>query len=417
MIIIHNMNKYHKRIVEGALTQHLNTMPVVVLLGARQTGKSTLVQFADDQERRYETLDDPATLSVLSEQPLDLLSIEQYLTLDEVQRLPQVLLDIKRLVDQDRNHGRYLLTGSANLLVMRDVSESLAGRASYLTLWPMSRREQLGLGTCGMWDELISNPEKDWVDLIIEESVDEIAADNNQDWRALAKRGGYPVPALELGEEGKRSIWFDGYVRTYLERDVLQLTNISNLIDFRRLTLMACHRIGQVVNQSELGRSTSIPQPTVNRYLNLLETSYQLVRVPAYVSKRPKRLIKSPKLYWSDTGLALHMAGAEPTGAHFENLILCDLLVWRDSSLASCDIFHWRTTDGIEVDFVLETSSGLIPVEVKATTNPRLRDTTSLRAFQREYEGDSRAGLLLHSGSETTWLTNNVLAVPWWRIL
>ncbi len=417
MIIIHAMNKYHKRIVEGALTQHLNTMPVVVVLGARQTGKSTLVQFAEDQERRYETLDDPATLSVLTEQPLDLLSIEQYLTLDEVQRLPQVLLDIKRLVDQDRNHGRYLLTGSANLLVMRDVSESLAGRASYLTLWPMSRREQLGLGTCGMWDELVSNREKDWVDLIIEESIDEIAADNNQDWRTLVKRGGYPIPALELEDEGKRSIWFDGYVRTYLERDVLQLANISNLIDFRRLILMACQRIGQVVNQTELGRSTSIPQPTVNRYLNLLETSYQLVRVPAYVSKRSKRLIKSPKLYWSDTGLALHMAGAEPTGAHFENLILGDLLVWRDSSLARCDIFHWRTTDGIEVDFVLETSSGLIPIEVKATTNPRLRDTTSLRAFQREYEGASRAGLLLHSGSETTWLTNNVLAVPWWRIL
>ena len=417
MIIIHVMNKYHKRIVEGALTQHLNTMPVVVVLGARQTGKSTLVQFAEDQERRYETLDDPATLSVLSEQPLDLLSIEQYLTLDEVQRLPQVLLDIKRLVDQDRNHGRYLLTGSANLLVMRDVSESLAGRASYLTLWPMSRREQLGLGTCGVWDELVSIPEKDWVDLIIEESIDEIAVDNNQDWRTLAKRGGYPIPALELEEEEKRGIWFDGYVRTYLERDVLQLANIPNLIDFRRLTLMACHRIGQVVNQTELGRSTQIPQPTVNRYLNLLETSYQLVRVPAYVSKRSKRLIKTPKLYWSDTGLALHMAGVEPIGAHFENLVLCDLLVWRDSSLANCDIFHWRTTDGIEVDFVLETSSGLIPIEVKATTNPRLRDTTSLRAFQREYEGDSRAGMLLHSGSETTWLTNNVLAVPWWRIL
>ncbi len=392
-------------------------MPVVVVLGARQTGKGTLAQFAENHKRRYETLDDLETLAALSDQPINCVGKEQDLTLVEVQRRPQLLLDIKRQVDEERRDGRYLLTGSANLLRMRNVSETLAGRASYLTLWPMSRREQLGLGTCGMWDELVSNREKDWVDLIVEESIDEIAADNNQDWRTFAKRGGYPIPALELEDEGKRSIWFDGYLRTYLERDVLQLTNISNLIDFRRLTLMACHRIGQVVNQTELGRSTQIPQPTVNRYLNLLETSYQLVRVPAYVSKRSKRLIKSPKLYWSDTGLALHMAGAEPTGAHFENLILCDLLVWRDSSLASCDIFHWRTTDGIEVDFVLETSCGLIPIEVKATTNPRLRDTTSLRAFQREYKGDSRAGLLLHSGSDTTWITNNVLAVPWWRIL
>ena len=417
MFIIQYMNKYHVRSIESTLTQHLRAMPVVVVLGARQTGKSTLVQFAERPERRYETLDDPETLATLSDQPLNLLSIGQDFTLDEVQRLPQVLLDIKRLVDQKRSHGRYLLTGSANLLLMRDVADSLAGRASYITLWPMSRREQLGLGTCGIWDDLISNRERDWFDLISEQSIDEIVDGSNRDWRVHAKRGGYPIPVLELGDERDRNIWFDAYVRAYLERDILQLANVSSLVDFRRLTLMACLRIGQIVNQTELGRSTAIPQPTVNRYLNLLETSYQLVRIPAYVNNRSKRLIKSPKLYWSDTGLALNMVRGEPTGAHFENLILIDLLVWRDSSLVSCRIFHWRTTHGVEVDFVLETGSGLIPIEVKSTTRPRLRDTTSLRAFQEEYEGDSRAGLLLHCGRDTTWLTNNVLAVPWWRIL
>ena len=417
MIIIHLMNKYHTRAVESTLKRHLNVMPVVVVLGARQSGKSTLVQYPENQSRRYESLDEFETLATLSKNPEGLLRVDQDLTLDEVQRLPKILLEVKRLVDEERRHGRFLITGSANLLLMHDVAESLAGRASYLTLWPMSRREQLGIGTCGIWDEFITNSEKDWLELVVEQALDEPIEDQLKDWRSTVKHGGYPIPALELTEEEDRSIWFDGYIRTYIERDVLQLANISNLVDFRRLTMMASHRIGQLVNQSELGRSTGIPQATVNRYLNLLETSYQLVRLPAYASNRTKRLVKAPKLYWSDTGVALSLSSGEPTGAHFENLILCDLLIWRDSIRSKCEIFHWRTTHGAEVDFVLETSSGLIPIEVKSTTQPRLRDTTNLRAFIDEYGSDARSGLLIHSGIDTKWLTNNVLAIPWWQIL
>ena len=417
MIIIHVMNNYHKRSIEGTLSQHLRTMPVVVVVGARQTGKSTLVQFSEHRGRRYETLDDLDTLSILTESPDSILSIDQDLTLDEVQRFPQILVNIKRILDQEHHRGRFLLTGSANLLVMRSVSESLAGRASYLTLWPMSRREKLGLGTCGIWDELVSNEVEIWIDLLTNQRQDEIVLTKNQDWHKLVKQGGYPTPALELNDEVERRIWFDGYVRTYLERDVLQLANVTNLIEFRRLVTVMCHRIGQIVNQTELGRTTAIPQSTVNRYLNLLEASYQLIRLPAYTENRVKRLIKSPKLYWSDPGLALHIAGTEPSGAHFENLILCDLLVWRDSSPSGAEIFHWRTTHGVDVDFVIETATGLIPIEVKTTSQPRLRDTTNLHAFLNEYKEDTRSGILIHTGSETAWLTKNVIAVPWWRIV
>ncbi len=417
MIIIYGVNKYHNRAIETKLAQHLSTMPVVVVVGARQTGKSTLVQLSESRLRRYETLDNLDTLETLKENPDSLLSVDQDLTLDEVQRLPELLVSIKRNLDQERRRGRFLLTGSANLLVMRDVSESLAGRASFLTLWPMSRREKLGAGTCGIWDDIVSNAEKHWIDVVNDQQAVEVAPEDKKDWRELVKHGGYPTPALELNNEIERSIWFDGYVRTYLERDVLQLANVTNLIEFRRLATLLCHRIGQVVNQSELGRTAAIPQSTVNRYLNLLEASYQLVRIPAYTRNRVKRLIKSPKPYWSDPGLALHISGSEPTGAHFENLILCDLLVWRDSSTSGGEIFHWRTTHGVEVDFVLETATGLIPIEVKLTTQPRIRDTTNLHVFLDEYKDDTRSGLLIHAGSETTWLTKNVIAVPWWRVL
>jgi hypothetical protein len=161
-----------------------------------------------------------------------------------------------------------------------------------------------------------------------------------------------------------------------------------------------------------------VPQPTVHRYSNLLETSYLLVRLPAYAVNRTKRLIKSPKLYWGDTGVALHLAeGAEPAGAHLENLVLGDLLAWRDANLDRAEVFYWRTTIGEEVDLVIEIGGRLLPIEVKATARPRVTDTAHLRTFRNEYGSKARAGLLLHAGSTLEWLAPDVLAAPWWRVL
>jgi hypothetical protein len=329
-----------------------------------------------------------------------------------VQRAPDLLLAVKREIDRQRTPGRFLLTGSANLLLMRRVSESLAGRASYLTLWPMTRREQLGLGRCGRWEELLATPDADWADLLAGEDA---GAD---DWQSLARRGGFPTPALQLAAEEERDIWFAGYVRTYLERDLQDLAAIAALPDFRRLMRAACLRMGQIVNQTELGRDVALPQPTVHRYLNLLETSYLLVRLPAYAVNRTKRLIKAPKLYWADVGLAMHLAGLrEPGGAHLENLVLHDLLSWRDGRTARAEILYWRTASGEEVDLVVETDGRLLPIEVKATSRPRLKDAAHLRAFRQEYGDAARVGLLLHTGEAVEWLLPDVLAVPWWRVI
>jgi hypothetical protein len=295
---------------------------------------------------------------------------------------------------------------------MQRVSESLAGRASYLTLWPMTRREQNGAGRCGLWRELLDEPEASWLDLLAAQP------DEPEEWRALALRGGFPTPALELKRPGERAVWFDGYVRTYLERDLQDLASIGSLPDFRRLMRAASLRLGQLVNQAELGRDVALPQPTVHRWLNLLETSYLLVRLPAYAVNRTKRLIKSPKLYWGDTGVALFLAGArDPGGVHLENVVLNDLMTWRDAQIERPEIGYWRTASGEEVDLVVEAEGRLLPIEIKAAARPRLADTAHLRSFRAEYGRKARAGLLLHAGSTLAWLTPDVLATPWWRVL
>lgn len=412
MIIIHRMeHAILARLLEKSLSERLRVMPAVVVTGARQTGKSTLARELTPG-RRFRSLDDLDILDLARRDADTLLAGAEPLTLDEVQREPALLQAVKREIDRRRTPGRFLLTGSANLALMRRVSESLAGRASYLTLRPMTRREQLGSGRCGVWEELIDAEDEDWLDLVASQPGRE------EDWRATARRGGFPFPAVHLADDRERAIWFDGYVRTYLERDLQALSSISALPDFRRLMRATCLRIGQLVNQTELGRDVALPQPTVHRYLNLLETSYLLVRVPAYAVNRTKRLIKSPKLYWGDTGVALHLAQeTTPGGAYLENLILNDLLAWRDARLDRAEILYWRTSLGEEVDFVIEVGDRLLPIEIKATKRPRLRDARHLRTFRAEYGDQARPGLLLHAGTVTEWLTPDVLAVPWWRVV
>jgi len=400
------------RLVTASLTDRLRIMPAVVVTGARQTGKSTLAQDLAPGHRRYFSLDDLDVVDLARRDPQALVGGAQPVTLDEVQREPDLLRAVKRAIDRKRRPGQFLLTGSANLLRMRQVSESLAGRASYLALWPMTRAEQAGRGRCGLWDELLAAPDEEWLDLLAAQP------DEPEDWRALARRGGFPTPSVHMKTARDRAVWFDGYVRTYLERDLQELSAIAALPDFRRLMRAVCLRLGQLVNQTELGRDVALAQPTVRRYLNLLETSYLLVRLPAYAVNRTKRLIKSPKLYWGDTGVALHLGEIdEPGGTHLENLILADLLAWRDARLDGAQLFYWRTAIGEEVDFVIEAGKRLLPIEIKATARPRIGDASHLRTFRAEYGKRARAGLLLHTGNTLEWLAPDVLAVPWWRVL
>jgi predicted AAA+ superfamily ATPase len=411
MIIIHSMNVL-PRAIGNALRDRMAVMPAVVVTGARQTGKSTLAEHMAQPGRRYLSLDEFDVLDAARRDPESLLGAGESITLDEVQREPDLLRAVKRAIDRNRAPGRFLLTGSANLLLMRPVSESLAGRASYLTLWPMTRREQRGEGRFGMWEELVGAPDDEWLDILAAQP------DQPEDWRALARRGGFPTPSVALKTHAERAIWFDGYVRTYLERDLQGLAAISALPDFRRLMRAASLRLGQLLNQTELGRDVGLPQPTVHRWLNLLETSYLVVRLPGYSVNRTKRLIKSPKLYWADTGVALHLSEhSEPSGPHLENIVLHDMLAWRDARPERAEITYWRTTTEDEVDFVIEAGGRVLPVEIKSSARPRRGDITALRLFHAEYGKKSRAGLLLHTGSTLEWIAPGILAAPWWRVL
>jgi uncharacterized protein len=387
--------------------------PVVVLTGARQTGKTALAQLLAGRDgRRALTLDDPDTRERARTDPVGLLSESPTLLLDEVQREPGLILALKRVVDEmgpNRRPGRFLLTGSANLLLMKQVADSLAGRASYVQMHPFTRREMLGMGSCGAWSELFDRPAEEWPGLLAEQSAPP------DDWRTLVLQGGFPYPAYWLQEAAERTSWFRGYESTYLERDLRDLSDIHHLPSFRKLIRAVCLRIGNLLNQTELGRDVGLHQSAVHRYLDLLETSFQLHRLRAWSGNRTTRLIKAPKAYWVDTAAALHLSGAIPDGAHLENLILNDLLVWRDSVDDRVDLGYWRTAGGREVDFIIERGRDLLAVEVKATPTPSYRDATAIRDFV----ADSAAvgGVLLHGGEKTWWIADQVLATPWWKVI
>ena len=400
------------RLVQPQLEELSSVFPVVVVTGARQTGKSTLVRrpelFGDHQ---YITLDDVLVRDQARRDPELLLDRGESLVIDEVQHAPELLLSIKRRVDERRIRGQYVLTGSSNLLVQRNVSESLAGRAGYVPLLPLTRREQLGRGRAGLWTELIEAPPSDWPELLEAQGAPVEA------WQVLAARGGYPTPAHELDQQKQRAHWFAGYTATYLERDLRQLSAIENLADMRRLMAALCLRLGGLMNQAELSRDLGLPSSTVQRFMNLLEVSYQLVRVPGYSVNRTRRLIKAPKIYWSDTGLAMHLAAeTSPRGAHLENLLLTDLMAWAGTAPGRPNVLHWRTAGGAEIDFVIELPDRLLPIEVKASRRVNHHDARHLRTFLTDYSA-SPGALLLYDGDEVLWMDKRILAAPWHRVI
>ncbi len=402
------------RAAAAAVRRALDVSPVVVLLGARQTGKTTLVRSLPElRNRPYLTLDEFDLRAQAKSDPESVVRRAPRLILDEVQRSRDLLIAVKRAVDEEpvRTPGRFVLTGSANLLMMESIGETLAGRAIYVTLWPFTRRERLGHGCAGRWSELMETPFESWPEVM---STEPPLPEN---WRETATRGGLPVPSLDLADAEARALWYSGYVQTYLERDLQALRAVENLVDFRRLMRAASLRTGALLNQTELGRDVGISQVQVHRFLNLMESSYQIVRLPAFAVNRTSRLIKTPKLYWSDTALGMYLGGeTEPRGAHLENLVLSDLLAWRDLQGLKPEIMYWRTATGLEVDFVVESGGRVLPVEVKAAGRVHPADAKGLEAFLDEYPDLASGALLLHDGTESYPLTRRVIAAPWWRV-
>ncbi|RMF83236.1 MAG: ATP-binding protein [Nitrospinota bacterium] len=417
--IIHVMNNfysphefiYRPRWITAPFRTALAAHPIVVLTGARQVGKSTLLQHAEPVcHWRYRTLDDFDVLRQATQNPDALWAGTDRIVLDEVQRAPALFSAVKQAVDQAHGAFRVVLSGSANLLLMRRVSESLAGRAVYLVLAPMTLGEMWGTPPPRILDHLRAGV---W-------PADGRVSHALPDLFTLALRGFLPaLLSLEQPEDWTR--WWEGYVATYLERDLRELSQIPSLVDFHRCMELLALRNGQILNQSEVARDAGIPQPTVHRYLTLLETTYLVERLPAYTPSRTTRLIKAPKLYWADTGLVAFLAGyydreslaqAREAGAYFETVILHHLKVLSQLLVPRGRLYYWRTRRGEEVDFILEQGRQVWAFECKMTTTARYGDAEGLRHFLQAVP-QARGGILLYHGSEISRLDDRIIALPW----
>ncbi|MES2179104.1 MAG: ATP-binding protein [Gemmatimonadota bacterium] len=392
----------------------LGIFPVVVATGARQTGKSTLVTGHPAMAGRpVFSLDSAATRADAARDPEGFVAQSPTMIIDEVQRVPELMLAIKRAVDMEgqATKGRFVLTGSANLLMMKQVADSLAGRAAYLRLGPMTRREQLGFGETGRWSSLLSEHPDRWRDVLAEDVAPP------EDWRDLSVRGGFPPPALHLPDDA-RAFWFEDYVSTYVERDLRDLSAVELLGDFQRTMRALALRAGNPLNQNEIARDLGVPQRNISRWIGLMETSWLLTQLPAYTVNRTSRLKKRPKIYWADAGLSLHLSGEhDPRGVHLETLVLSDLHAWAALETRRPEILYWRTADNAEVDFIIETARTLLAVEVKSATKVSLSDAANLKRFVAEYGDACHGAILLYDGTDIVRLADRVMAVPWWQVV
>jgi predicted AAA+ superfamily ATPase len=318
-------------------------------------------------------------------------------------------MQIKRVVDRRRRPGQFLLSGSANFSLLKGVSETLAGRAIYLTLHPFSRREIA---------ERTKEPP------FLASFLEHQQLPRGVSVEPLAEQeiltGG--MPSVALGEVKKREIWFTGYVQTYLERDVRDLSQVADLVSFRHLMRLAAFRTGGILKQSELARDAKLSSSTTTRYLNLLETSFIIHRLPPSLRSRAARLIKSPKLYFADSGVAAHLAsvdsldaaGDEPMrGALFETYVAQNLSSIIEAHLPGAELGFWHVQGRHEVDFVVSVSRGRVSIgiEVKAASRFYEHDLAGLRAFADKTRG-VQALILATNGREAAQLDKDLFVIP-----
>jgi uncharacterized protein len=400
------MTRYKQREASQPLLEALESMPVVVLSGMRQTGKSTLLQKVPQLvKRKYFSFDDFNTLEAARRDPESFIAQGDEITIDEAQKFPEILSVIKRDIDKNRKPGRFILSGSANFLLLKNVSESLAGRAVYLTLYPFSRREQLGMTkrqpAITTFLKMGTFPENTAHPLV---SLDEIST------------GG--MPSVVLGEVKNPNIWFRGYEQTYLERDIRSLSQVADIVAFRHLLQLVALRNGQVLNQSGLARDAKLNVMTTTRYLSLMEASFILFRLHPHLSNRTSRLIKSPKIYLSDSGLAAYLAGVkeldthEPLrGALLENYIAQNLLGILSVHHPDARMTYWNIQGRFEVNFILEFGRKTLAIEIKNGSRIHENDISGLKAYMAGSQY-CLAGIVAYNGTEVLKLSNKIWGVP-----
>jgi uncharacterized protein len=391
----------------------LRDTPVVFLQGARQTGKSTLAQSLAElgHEASYLTLDDAGVLAASEHDPAGFVrELEQPVILDEVQRVPELFLAIKHAIDRRRAPGRFLLTGSADALLLPRLAETLAGRMEILTLWPFSQGEIEGRFEAFV-DGIFAASLPKWQPL-------------DAGWRSIIDRivlGGYPEVIMRRTTQRRRA-WFGSYITTILQRDIRDMASIQRLSELPLLLRTLASRCGGLLNFSDLASGLGIPQTTLKRYMALLEATFLVQLVPAWASNLGVRLVKSPKLMLCDTGLLCSVLDLDadrlsrelPLGGRvLENFVAMELRKQSSWSERRPSLYHYRSHSQQEVDLVLEDAAGrAVGIEVKASATVASSDFKGLRHLSTLLGDRFVRGVLLYGGTEIVPFGKHLHAVP-----
>ncbi len=402
-----------QRRLQYDLLRALKDTPVLFVNGPRQSGKSTLVKALAEHAHpaEYITFDEAPALAGAQADPAGFLrNLTTNIALDEVQRVPELFLAIKAEVDRARKPGRFMLTGSANVLLLPRLADSLAGRMDIFTLYPFSQGE-------------IEGTKERFVDMMFSSSLSlsrmPPLTKSNLFRRLLI--GGFPE-AVRRTDERSRQSWFGSYVTTILQRDIRDLANIEGLAELPRVLTLLASRSSTLLNIAELSNSTTIPQTTLKRYLTLMETTYLIQFLPAWSSNLGTRLIKTPKVMLCDTGLSAHLQGVntqqltnQPTlfGHLLENFVAMELAKQCTWSDARPQMFHFRTLRGQEVDLLLEDKRRrVVGIEVKSSATVTAADFKNLKVLAEIAGKSFHRGIVLYSGSDIIPFGKKLFAVP-----
>lgn len=399
---------YFPRHAAELVKEALTDTRVVVVNGPRQAGKSTLAELVLRQQENgvAHFLDNPGTRAAAFNDPIGFLEHDGLMLIDEVQRVPDLWLAVKHLVDRDPRPGRFLLTGSARLLALRSLPDALPGRSETVELWPLSQGEIDGTADGFVEAAFLQGSRLRAAPLDLK----------RKDYLARAMRGGYPE-AVHRESARRRERFFGDYLSDMIVRDIQQVAQLDRKNDMRKLISLLAGQTGGLLNFTRLAGAIGVSVPTVRSWVQILETIYLVRVIPAWSANATTRAIATPKVIFVDTGLAGFLTSGAvadaKTGNLMENFVLGELARQLTWSRFSTGLFHYRDRDQHEVDAVLEDNAGqIVGVEVKAAETVRTDDFRGLRLLQRRIGDRFRAGFVLYCGNESLSFGNEMAALP-----